>query len=325
MKKLVIIDFMYLMYRHFSYIKNKEKQQDNKPTLTNPNTGEESARLYFTIKDIETILQNHTDADVVVCADRPSLRKQLEIEETTTYKANRAGHLDELDIKAIDNTLNLLKQAGISTVYKDGFEADDLIYSIVYTYEENYDQIIIYTPDSDLAILIDDTVSLMRYKAVYSRYGLSGKSKHANLLAAHAQITKSNYQDYFSVEFSNSATVEIDYNAIMLYKVTVGDKSDNIKGIKGFGNAAYMRLRNSLIKDGHLFALKNCNCGFNTRTFLETICRHYLTPAQIEQALTCLEYVKPYYTAIDPSVLRQPENLDYRKQVYLTTWGIAKI
>lgn len=328
MKNLVIVDFMYLMHRHMYAIRDKEKKNNEQPMMTNPNTGEESARLYFALRDLETIIQKHQDGstDIVVCSDRKSKRKEL-LAETTDYKANRdPDRFTELDSAAIKNTLALLVQAGIPTMGLEGYEADDLIHSIVQQHKDKYDNILIYTPDSDLGILIDDKVSLMRYKSVYSKYGYNGHGNHSNFLEAHALVTKDNYERYFTEECSKKGPVTIDYNSLMFYKVTVGDVSDHIKGIVGFGNATYEKFRNKLLQRGTVSVLKQLYCEEAVIGMLNAMLdNQFINEKQYAQAMEALQFVKPYYTDIDYGWIKPLPDLEYRKKVYEDTWGIKKI
>lgn len=326
MKNLVIIDFMYLMHRHMYAVRSNEERNGNRPMMTNPNTGEESARLYFCLRDLETIIQKHQDGntDVVVCSDRKSKRKEL-MATTTDYKANRdPDRFTDLDSAAIKNTLALLEQAGVTVMGIEGYEADDLIHSIVQQHGDKYDQIIIYTPDSDLGVLIDDKVSLMRYKSVYSKYGSNGN--HANFLEAHAYVTKNNYVSYFSEEMSKKGTVTIDYNSLMFFKVTVGDTSDHIAGIKGFGNAAYDKLRNKLIQRGTADVYQHLYNESTVTGMLNALLdKEFINEKQYNQAIEALQFVKPYYVDIDYNWIKPLPSLEQRKQVYESVWGIKKV
>lgn len=326
MKNLVLIDFMYTMHRHMYAVQDKEKKNNEQPIMTNPYTGEESARLYFCLRDVEQIIQRHqsADTDIIVCSDRKSKRKEL-FGPTTEYKANRdPDRFKDRDSAAIKNTLALLAQAGVSVIGIEGYEADDLIHSIVQQYKNNYDSILIYTPDSDLGVLIDDKVSLMRYKSVYSKYGYNGG--HANFLDAHALVTKDNYESYFTAECSKKGPVTIDYNSLMFYKVTVGDISDHIAGIKGFGNAAYEKLRNKLVQRGTVSVYKELYTEDRVMGMLNALKNNLLiTDTQFSQAVEALQFVKPYYVNITSEIFTQLPSLEERKTIYNSTWGIKKI
>lgn len=339
MKRLVIIDFMYLAHRHMYAVREAENKKYNTAlknaapgteipesagyTLTNPNTGEESARLYYIIRDIETLLATYEGDDIVVCSDRHTTRKDNNTEQATDYKANRAQKFKDLDIAAIRNTENLIQQSGTSFIAVSGYEADDLIQSIVRTYKDEYDEILIYTPDSDLAVLIDDKVKLKRYKSVYSTGGAG--NKHASFLYAHATVEKSNFSDYFSVEFSKKGPVIIDYNAMMLYKATVGDTTDSIKGISGFGNAAYSKLRTYLINQGFTQWNELSNPDKVEALLLKLRQAQYFNDKQYNQAIESLKLVQPYLFNVPKEILRPAPAPDERKAVYNATWGITRI
>lgn len=326
MKNLVIIDYMYLMHRHMYAVRTREERNNNQPIMTNPNTGEESARLYFCLRDLESILQLHQDGntDFVVCTDRKSIRKQLAT-ENTDYKANRdPDRFTELDSAAIKNTIALLEQAGITVMGLEGYEADDLIHSIVQQHSDKYEHIVIYTPDSDLGVLIDDKVILMRYKSVYSKYGANGN--HANFLDAHARVTKDNYVHYFSEEYSKKGPVTIDYNSLMFYKITVGDVADHIAGIKGFGNAAYDKLRNKLIQRGTAGVYSHLYNEANVMGMLTALLdKQFISENQFKQAVEALQFVKPYYTNIDFEWIKPLPSLEHRKAIYESLWGVKKV
>lgn len=338
MKRLVVIDFMYMAHRHLYSVREAEKKKYDtivsqaapntvipehlSYVMSNPNTGEESARLYYIVRDVEAILSNHEGDDVIICSDRHTVRKDSP-DNAIEYKANRApDRFKELDKAAITNTEQLLQQAGVSLIAIDGYEADDLIQSVVRQYKDNYDEILIYTPDSDLAVLIDDKVSLKRYKSVYSTGELNGK--HASFFYAHKLVTKDNYVEYWSDEFSKKGPVTIDYNAIMFYKTTVGDVADNIKGIQRFGNAAYTKMRNMLINNG-FNQWNELNNPDKVEALIGKLRGVYLNDNQANQALDSLKLVRHYEYTIPAEILRPAASTEERKRVYSTTWGISRI
>ena len=220
--KLVIVDLQYMFHRHKYRVQQFEEK--NGTYMMNDSHGRETARLYFTLKDLAAILSTaaRNGEDIVICMDSKSERK----EENTDYKANRHG-LGELDAAALDNIEYVIRKSELPVMKEAGFEADDLVGAVIRNRYDEYEHILVYTPDADLCVYVDDKVSILRYKSVYS--------KRATFLAAHAVITK----ETFSGLMSDELKTQMPYNAIMLYKCTVGDKSDNIKGITGFGPAAF--------------------------------------------------------------------------------------
>ncbi|MDR0401630.1 MAG: hypothetical protein LBH27_01335, partial [Endomicrobium sp.] len=89
---------------------------------------------------------------IVVCFDYPS--KNFRYEIFKYYKANR-GLVD----KSIVNQMQIAKKAteilSIAKLEVDGYEADDLIATVVENNKKNDVQIIIITPDKDMFQLIE--------------------------------------------------------------------------------------------------------------------------------------------------------------------------
>lgn len=337
MKKLVIIDFMYLMHKHLYYVKQEEEKlfaKNGKYTslMSNPATGEETARLYFALKDLEKIVMrydNDEDTHIVVCTDRKSSRKTDNENNETAYKANRpSARFNELDIAAIHDAERAIRQLGIPVLGYEGYEADDIIQSIVHQYKQCLTEIVIYTPDADLAVLVDDKVQLRRYKGEYSKMSRIVDLSDVQLIDSHAVITKDNLARYFTYEYSrNKAAVTIDYNVIAFYKATVGDPADNIKGINRFGNSAYMKLRQRLIADGHWQRLCDIRKAEDMYKFFDEVLLNYIPETQLQEVKASYELVKPRELTIDMLELRSIERLnrESRKNVYMTGWGISKI
>ena len=343
MKTLVIIDFMYLMHKHLYYVKQAEERLFKMhgvytPMLSHPTTGEESARLYFVLKDLETILGRYeddfslnNDVQVVVCTDRKASARKEQEDGTTAYKANRSpNRFTDLDIRAINNTERVIELTGIPVLGVEGYEADDLIQSIVHQHINNFDQFIIFTPDADLAVLVDGKVTLMRYKGEYAKRHTAGVP-NVQLADSHAVVNTSNFSDYFSHEYSKNTPVIIDYNTIALYKSMVGDPADNIKGIPRFGGSAFMKFRNALIATGDWqYALKT-NTVEGMTQFLEGVLPKYVPSLISEDAyqhvLESYKLVRPYELPIDIREIMAMTRLNKasRKNIYANTWGIKKI
>ena len=231
-KKLFIVDMQYMFHRHKYRIKQYEEKNGKAMLSYN---GQETARLYFTMKDLYSILNRavQESADVVCCFDTKSARKK----ESDDYKANRSS-LEDVDVQAIQNIEYVVKKSGLANVKFEGFEADDMIASVVRNRASEYDSVEIYTPDADLCALVGGNVSLQRYKSV--------NSKHNTFLYAHDLINGDNLESMMSTELKTY----MPYNAIILFKCTVGDTSDGIKGIKGFGPAAFRKFAMNLRNEG---------------------------------------------------------------------------
>ena len=100
-----------------------------------------------------------------------------------------------------------LKSVGFMCQSADGYEADDIIHTIVNLKKDEFEKVYIYTLDSDLSYLISDNVEI----------------KKPNRLGKNINI-----DNYSLVVRKDKMTV---YNTIHLHKLCEGDKSDNIPGI----------------------------------------------------------------------------------------------
>lgn len=270
-KRLIVVDLQYMFHRHKYRIKDFEEK---KGTYMLSYNGQETARLYFTLKDFYSILDlaAQSGAELVVCMDSKSARK----EESDDYKANRVG-LANLDLEALKNIEHVLRNSGLAILKEDGYEADDLVAAVVRNRASQYNRVDIFTPDADLCALVKEPVRIYRYKSVYS--------KNNTFLNAHKLLTEINLSQTLSAEYKSY----VPYNAVVLYKCTVGDASDGIKGIQGFGPAAFKKFVINLEAQG---------VDFTTLTSPENVaellnkCRATLGDSAVEQALAALELVK---------------------------------
>ena len=218
----LIVDFQYLYYRAFFGLKSGKLNR-----LSYLVDGEEidTSEMYYVMCNIESFRKQFQDSckelTVSICFDSRSKRKSQDSE----YKENRdekpkENKLTDEDHNKILKVLELCKDMGYNVYKEEGYEADDLVASLIKDYKDEYDYNVIYTTDKDLLVNICDNVGIMRYKTN---------------LRNHIAIDKSRYQTLVSKEFK----CNIPYNAIGLYLSLVGDSSDNIKGAKGFGPKAF--------------------------------------------------------------------------------------
>jgi 5'-3' exonuclease len=227
---------------------------------------------YFVLKDIEKLRKQFTsdDMDLVVsiCFDSPNIERKSEDSE---YKANRnPNRLCDNDFENIKFIRETLEKCGYNTFSKESTEADDVIYTLVEDNKDKFDYTVICTPDMDLMLNICSKVGVYRYK--------TGKGFTA--------IDSNNLADYCSQELK----CDIKYNTIMLYKCTVGDKSDNISGIFRFGPVKYNELIYWLEDNGFEDWDKLAN-----KEVVESVIEGngYLTESQKQQALESLALIVP--------------------------------
>ena len=161
------------------------------------------------------------NASKVICVfdDDGSIERKEEYEE---YKANRTINYDELPdeqnpFKEEEKIIKCLKSMNISILKSKNMEADDLIASLAYLYKED-NKVYISSFDSDFFQLIDNNVSIIRYKG-----------KNSKIIDEPTFINDFNFKP----------------NTYVFYKSLVGDNADNIKGIPGIGKKRATTIVNS--------------------------------------------------------------------------------
>lgn len=146
---------------------------------------------------------------VIPVFDRPASIKREMYKDTfgyDGYKANR-GEPNWDIIRQRRFAEEILRKCGFPVQAVEGYEADDVIHTLVQIYKNDYEKIFIHNRDSDLFYLVDDNVEI-------AKIGKLGKS-----------ITLENY--YYTVLNDYNCF----YNTIHLYKTYYGDSSDCIPGI----------------------------------------------------------------------------------------------
>lgn len=139
--------------------------------------------------------------DCVFCCDRnPTIKKEM----LPSYKSNR-DHSREMEIeKAVAEYI--LQECKCTVLARAGYEADDIIYSLVRKFHDAYDEIYVYTGDSDLYFLVDEVVSIKPS---------SSKAKEVN------------FYNYEKVLEKKGAR----YNTMTVQKIIKGDTSDCIPAL----------------------------------------------------------------------------------------------
>lgn len=170
---------------------------------------------------------------VAICFDRACYPRKAfwkmtsKEEDIAKYKDNR-DKMPNAMYKGIALTEELLRQAGISCFAMEGYEADDLIASAIECAKLQYPgiPIDIVTGDSDLIPLVDDQVSvfLRSRKATWAESKAIQKNKYI-------QITPNNYSEVVKT-LSSFKEYDIPYNTLLFLKITRGDESDNVPGLK---------------------------------------------------------------------------------------------
>ena len=144
------------------------------------------------------------DGVCVFCADRnPTIKKDW----LPSYKSRRE-HKEHI-LKQKELAEYILNDIGYDVLFEEGYEADDIIYSLVTRYKDEYDHIYVYTADSDLYFLVSDNVSIR---------ATSSRAKDVNM------------ENYERIVNSKQPT---PYNVLTVQKIAYGDKSDEIPPLSG--------------------------------------------------------------------------------------------
>lgn len=197
-KKLVLLDAHAIIHRAYHALPDFSSAK-----------GEPTGALYGTILMITKIIEELKPDYMVACYDLPDTTFRKEIYED--YKAGRKEADNEL-VHQLIRSKDIMKVFNIPIYEKAGFEADDILGTIVEQTKKDSVDIIIASGDLDTMQLVDDDKVRI--------YTLKKGIKDTILYNEKAVAEK--------MGFSPSLIPD--------YKGLRGDPSDNIKGIAGIGD-----------------------------------------------------------------------------------------
>ncbi|HEY2811098.1 MAG TPA: DNA polymerase I [Rhabdochlamydiaceae bacterium] len=172
--------------------------------MTNPK-GESTNALYGFIRSIFKIVKDFSPEYFIVVFDGPD-NKQMRKEIYSEYKSHRASMPEDI-YPQIEKALYFCEIAGIASLSVPGVEADDTMGSIAQWAEKKDVDVFLCSSDKDLCQLVTDKVRIIN-------------PHKDNLLVDRAKV-----KELFGIYPEQM----IDYLAM------VGDASDNIPGLEGFG------------------------------------------------------------------------------------------
>ena len=193
-KNFLIIDGNSIVHRAYHAL----------PPLTSPD-GQTVNAIYGFFMIFLKAVKDFSPGYIAACFDFPA--KTFRHEKYTEYKATRVKAPQDL-YDQIPQTKRILKEMGVAVFERQGYEADDLIATIVRKSEEPNK--IIVSGDMDNSQLIDDKTKL---------FGWAKKIKDTVLYDREKIV------EHFGVYPEQ----------VVDYKALVGDSSDNIPGAKGIG------------------------------------------------------------------------------------------
>lgn len=201
-KKIILVDGHNLLFRMFYGI----------PSSIKNSKGKEIKGLVGFIGSLKKLVNEFNPHSLIVVFDSETSRNNnLEVDEF--YKSNRTDYTDVIEEENPFSQLPLIMKAldylNISYLEVQNNEADDYIASIIENNKNNPYQYIIVSTDSDFIQLVNENTFL---------YIPRGKN---SILYNEEQVLK---------------RYNISPDKYITFKALVGDKSDNISGIKGIGN-----------------------------------------------------------------------------------------
>lgn len=301
MKVHLIFDFQFLYYKYkFALDSGRMKRLSAPVDVGGVRVEKDISQVYYALREMEGIRKRleygGNDVTVSICFDSKSNRKDQGTSESKAYKANRENKLNSDDFDNIDLVRQMLTEAGYNTYKLEGIEADDIIYNLVSKYKDSFDYTMIVTCDLDIGVNIQGSVGLYRFKST----------------SGYSAIDEAHFNEVVDAELK----CHVPYNAIMLYKCTVGDKSDNIAGIKRFGPSAF----NKLVDYLGSFDDIDWN-GLRTKEKVAEIldkCGGYFTDEQMTQAKESLELVAPILiSSADIPFPAKKSSRELREEAYM--------
>lgn len=193
----LIIDAYAMAYRaYYALLSQNLRNQDGNPTWA----------VFGFFRMLFKILGDYKPKYVAITWDSP--QKTFRYDFYQEYKANRKPMPEDL-IYQIEVIKDLLKKIGFPVILVDGYEADDIIGTLVHKFRKLYKMILI-TGDKDCFQLLDENVIMLRGKKGVSEF---------------VEITPETVRKEWGVGIQQV----IDFLAL------TGDESDNIPGAKGIG------------------------------------------------------------------------------------------
>jgi DNA polymerase-1 len=177
-------------------------------------TGAPTGAIYGFLQMMLRLIKDENPSYIVVAFDRkaPTIRHK----EYAEYKANRPPMPDELSVQ-FKTIHEVLDGFDIPFYEIDGYEADDIISTIVEKIKDKDISSLIVTGDMDLAQVISDKAIIL-----ITRRGVSGIERFDR-----GKLKES---------------LGISPEQVPDYKALVGDPSDNIQGIRGIGPKTALKI-----------------------------------------------------------------------------------
>lgn len=244
--RYILVDFNHMAYKFFY----GAKPLSSVVNINGVDTIIDTTVAYGTIRALNSYGQRGKHFIGICYEGGSKFRKEYFSGATSEgYKGTRKS-MDNKMKSAIDISIDLLAKCGAAQYRCLGYEADDMIYSIVKRIKEvdNITPIDIITGDADMLPLVDEQVS------VYMKGTRTFSFPDSPEYRGYTQVTPDSWEQYLK---NTSAYKDylIPYNSMLLFKLMKGDKADNIPATtKGYGGKGYTALMQKMLQDGIVFS-----------------------------------------------------------------------
>jgi DNA polymerase-1 len=203
---LFLFDGTALVYRAFYAL----------PQMTN-SEGVPTNAVFGLAKMLSKFLREHIKEGDSVIFVLDSKEKTFRHTLFEDYKANRKPTPPEM-VEQLPYVERFVKALNIPLLKGTGYEADDVIATLVKKYSPKFDRVYVITGDKDLLQLVGGNVRVLRFSSM----GVTDlKEYDENTVVKKYELKPSQIGDYLAL---------------------VGDKSDNVPGVKGIGNKSAVKL-----------------------------------------------------------------------------------
>ncbi len=219
-KELYLIDGTGLIYKAFYGIRE-----------LSTTSGEPVNAIYGLARMLIKLLKDRIHPHDYCCFTIDTARKTFRQEMFDEYKATRQQTPEDL-IKQIPAAYEIANALGLYVLGAEGFEADDLIATLVQKFGSQFGKVWIITSDKDLMQLVTDHVHLLRAET-----GVSELKRY----------DPERIQEKYGIDASQF----VDYLAL------IGDSSDNIPGVNGIGPKTAVKLLQTFSSIEQIFSRIN--------------------------------------------------------------------
>ncbi|MDH4944142.1 DNA polymerase I [Sulfurimonas sp. C5] len=280
-KVVTVIDTFGFFFRSFYALPQHLKTKDGFPT-----------GLLTGFTNFISTLQKEHDSDYLIFAvdsKGPTFRNEID----ENYKANRQAPPPELTMQ-LPVAIEWINKMGYKTLGLTGFEADDMIATVVKFAKEKGYIVRVVSHDKDLYQLIDDDkvvlVDAIKRKSIneaacYEKYGVTPK------------------------QF-------IDYQSIL------GDSADNVPGVKGIGKVGAEKLLKEFGTLDNIYANIDAIKGANQKKLIESKEQAYMSKQLVslrDDAFENLDFEEYKMDVENPFLNIYDELVQYEQNAVLRT------